>query len=283
MTDNITEPQSGGKKFGLNGTAIKIIAIVLMVFDHIHQMFALGGAPIWLTWLGRPVFILFLFMSAESFYHTGNKKKYLIRLLVAAWIMVATSAVLQLLLPFPVAETGETVALMNGAFMTFFVAGLYMLFWDILVDGVKTKKTGKVITAVLLFFVPVLTVLPTLVLSGMMGEIPFGILYPLMMISSALPCVLLVEGGPMYVLLALVFYVFKKRRMVQVGALAVMSVIYFMMYNDATNPWLMIAAAVPMLLYNGEKGRGMKWFFYVFYPAHIYLLYIIARFTLNPQ
>ena len=39
---------------------------------------------------------------------------------------------------------------------------------------------------------------------------------------------------------------------------------------------LMALAAIPMILYNGERGKGMKNFFYIFYPAHIGLLYCIS-------
>ena len=33
--------------------------------------------------------------------------------------------------------------------------------------------------------------------------------------------------------------------------------------------WAMVFALPFMLLYNGERGRGLKYFFYLYYPLHI--------------
>ena len=40
-------------------------------------------------------------------------------------------------------------------------------------------------------------------------------------------------------------------------------------------PWA-ITAAGPILLYNGKRGLSIKYFFYIFYPLHIYLIYFVV-------
>ena len=37
-------------------------------------------------------------------------------------------------------------------------------------------------------------------------------------------------------------------------------------------------STIPLMLYNGKRGRGLKYMFYVFYPAHLFVLYLISQF-----
>ena len=259
----------------LDATTIKIIAIVFMVFDHIHQMWAFSGAPIWLNWLGRPVFPIFLFVMAESFRHTHNRKSFLKRLLFASWIMTICSTILETVLP------NDEIILMNNAFMTFFVTGLYMLFYEMFASGVKEKKAGKIIKSTLLCFVPILTAIPALLLTALDQNeaIAPEITRILINVCLLLPNLLFIEGGFAFVILGVLFYALRKWRWAQITALAAISAFSFISSGaglEQPNQWLMILAVIPMLLYNSEKGRGMKHFFYIFYPAHIYLLYIIS-------
>lgn len=258
----------------LDATTIKWMAAFFMVLDHIHQMFAYRGAPMWLTMAGRVVFPLFLFAAAESFHYTRDRKKYMLRLLLASWFMTISSFFMQWLLP------NEHVVLMNNAFSTFFVTAVYMLSWDLLTEGMRTKRLRLILKAALAAVIPVVSAIPMLFV-GMLSaneNMAFSTIRALAALSLLLPNILTIEGDVLLVALGVVFYIFRQYRWVQIGALALLS--GFVFYRDPADiQWMMVFAAVPMALYNGSKGRGMKRFFYVFYPAHIYVLYILSSLT----
>ena len=45
--------------------------------------------------------------------------------------------------------------------------------------------------------------------------------------------------------------------------------------------WMEIFAVIPMLCYNGTRGRGSRQLFYWFYPVHIYILYALSCVVYN--
>ncbi|MFR2158013.1 MAG: TraX family protein [Evtepia gabavorous] len=62
---------------GLTDTALKGIAVVSMVLDHIYYFFGYTGCiPTWCSMVGRLAAPLFLFCLVEGFVHTSNRKKY---------------------------------------------------------------------------------------------------------------------------------------------------------------------------------------------------------------
>lgn len=265
--------QAGKKWQLLDATMIKGIAVILMFFDHVHQMYAWNGAPMWLTMLGRPVFPMFLFIAAESFHYTRDRKKYLKRLLFASWGMTILTFLVQQIVPNP------NVVLMNNAFSTFFVTALYMQCWDWFSDGIRNKSPKQVVRAMLCGLIPVLCAAPMFLLANLTlkAEIPRHIVRFLAMLALLTPSILTVEGGVSLIVLGVLFYIFRERRVMQVLILLLLSALVYLV--DGGIQWMMCAAAVPMMLYNGKRGRGLKNFFYVFYPAHIVILYLLETFT----
>lgn len=242
-----------------------------MFLDHIHEMFLEMGAPSWLNMLGRLVFPIFLFLAADSFHYTSNRKKYMLRLFYMSCFMTIGNSIIGSLF-----ENGH-VGLANNAFSTFFVTGIYICSWDLLKRGLTKKSTKTFWKGLGLLFLPILLAIPVLlVLSpAVLTGLPPILARVLVLLVGMIPNILMVEGGFLFVLLGLLFYIFREKRLYQYLSLMAIALICYLT-DPASVQWMMVFAIIPMALYNGEKGRGDKYFFYIFYPVHIYALYILA-------
>ncbi|MDR2654860.1 MAG: conjugal transfer protein TraX [Oscillospiraceae bacterium] len=254
---------------GLTGNQIKYIAAAMMLIDHVYQMFAAYGAPSWLDWLGRPVAPIFLFMLAEGFYYTRSKGKYLLHLFIGSELMNIANYLLSIWVP------NNNAALINNIFSTFFITALYMFCADMIKSGVKEKKAGKIALSVLLMLAPVAG--SALVLFVINGGVALSAW--LVIAATAIPNLITLEGGFLFVILGLLFYLLRNKRLLQALPLVAFSA-YCFFAGAYDIEWMAIFALVFLLLYNGKRGGGSpafnKYFFYVFYPAHIYILYIIS-------
>lgn len=246
------------KEKGLTGFQLKLIGLVLMVFDHVYYFFSFKNIPIIFTWVGRIVAPIFIFTAVEGYYHTRSKKRYILRLYIGFLFMNIGNNIALRFLPRP-----DNVLVTNNIFSTLFLIIIYISILDFMEKSIEEKDIFKTILGIIFFTIPIIL---DLIIS----------LNPktLMSLSNIIPMVSITEGGPMFVLIGITMYMFRDDRNRQLIIYSGLS-LFFGSYQ-----WMMIFATPLLYLYKGEKGRGMKYFFYIFYPAHIYFLYIISVYML---
>lgn len=267
---------------GLSSSELKWIALVLMVLDHIHYMFAYTGwVPEWFSMAGRLSAPLFLFCLAEGFAHTHDRRKYFIKVYLIHLLM---SGLLFLMMTGLVPVRPDGFYPMNGMMTSFSI--LMVVFQGM--DWLGEKRWGPGLAAVIL---PLAWPVLASMLMGMAPalQMPLSVLgYTFLPMWNSNP-----DAGIGTILTGILLYGFRKNRRVQAGVFAGFTVLYYFLYPllvfsqspefhwtmmfTTAYEWYGALAALLMLCYNGERGRGPKRFFYVFYPAHVYILYALSR------
>lgn len=254
---------------GLTSYNLKIIGIILMVCDHIHEMFVYQGAPEWLTIVGRLVAPIFLFLSAEGFHYTRNRKRYMSTLLIGFIICNILFAAVAKIFP------NNDIVLINSIFGTLFFGTVLM--W--IIDGFRGENQYKVKAVIVAILVLVVSLIP-IVMTSMVSTNPTPISVIIMQLGIIfIPSIFLVEGGMGFIILAGVFYLLRNNRKWQMLFLILFSFIIFLV-NPTGIQWIMGFSAIFLALYNGKEGKKEKWFFYIFYPTHIIVLYLLATLVL---
>ena len=269
---------------GLSGTALKTIALVLMLMDHIHYFFEFTGCiPEWFSMLARLSAPLFLFCTVEGFAHTHDRKRYFFRI----WCIGAGMAAVQFFMIYAKAfRRGDGFYPQNAIFQDFV---LLCVIWQG-IDWVRAKKYGKGIAAIAAvvgwpyLFAAVLGMFPQLMQRPIVSAVlAFVITSPVPMWTS------ITDGSWSFLLGGALLYALRGRRKVQLTVWALViflcdfvltfgmacrqeGFVWMQMFTD-NYEWFGVAAVLLMLLYNGQRGSGHKQLFYWFYPAHVYLLY----------
>ena len=227
----------------LNRNHIKYIAIIAMLIDHIAWAFVPS-----ITVLGQIMHIIgrltgptMAFMIAEGYVHTRDVKKYAIRL--GAFALISWP-------PFALFEKGQWPTLAFPVIYPLFLGLLAICVWD----RMEAEKGSKI------------TAIVCLCILSLVGDWAF-----------------------MDVLWALFFFIYRDNPKAKWTAFSIIAALevgfcQFAVFRSE-HPFRQVFQfgvflVIPILeyLYNGKPGSKKafhKWFFYIFYPAHLLILYFL--------
>ena len=242
---------------------IKLLAFAAMLIDHIGytfepQLSSVPGLYICFRMFGRLAFPIFALGIAEGASHTSSAKKYLTRMLIFTLISQ---------LPF------SLMLGINSPTFSFEAFG----------KSIGIHASFSVMLTLSLGLAVCLLIKYRLCIYACAAAA----------LSAAIAFTIGMDYGIPGVMLVVSLYLLKDSGYKQALAVIVFSIILYFnplkhfvysVYSGSpalSNGVLLclatMAACIPILLYNGKKGKGLKWLFYIFYPAHLLLLYCISR------
>lgn len=223
-----------------NSFHLKLFAVLFMIVDHIAYYTISPDIPIYtiMRMIGRLAAPIFWFCFVEGYKRTKNKTKYKLRLLVSASIMSVGNMTLHCLL-----NTNKLSLLKPNMFLSFFMCALLV---DTIQQCIKSKSR---LQSLLLFVLSIIIVL----FVGQHCEysyfiICFVLLYHFVKNDAIKNLFYILTMTALSILLNAPLQIF-----------AIGSVFFFTTYN------------------NIKPKQNWKYFFYLFYPLHIWLLIIISK------
>ncbi|MBR2875630.1 MAG: hypothetical protein IKC01_00655 [Clostridia bacterium] len=224
------------KKFGLTNNQLKLIAMLSMLSDH-------AGKELFpeyqiLQIIGRLAFPIFAYMIAEGCFYTRNKKRYF---LTIALLGVGCQAV------YFIAER----SLYQNILITFSLSVITIFAVESYINN-TTKKSKSILFSVISAVFVIAIILPV-VLKEQGFVIDYGIYGVLLPVT--------------------IFYAAdKKQKLFWTTVILIMLSI-----KTGGIQWCSLASVPLLALYNQKRGKyNIKPLFYVFYPAHLAIIYIIS-------
>lgn len=224
------------KKWGLTNNQLKLIAMLTMLIDHIGVY--LYPDVMLLRIIGRISFPIFAYMIAEGCRYTKNRGEYL-------GMIAALGVICQVV--FYVAMG----SLYMGILITFSLSILCIYAVDYFLKK-KDFASGLLMVFTLLEVLFLVKILPSMA-TFTDYDVDYGL------VGIVLPIV--------------VYYMPKKLYKLAAAA----GVLLSMGWSRGGIYWYAMLSLPFLALYNGRRGKHkLKYMFYIFYPAHLVLLFFIG-------
>lgn len=225
------------KTNGLTSNQIKLIAIVAMTIDHFTWVFFPGCQKIWwvigLHVIGRLTAPIMWYFIGEGFYYTKNVKSYILRLFIFAIIS-----------HFAYNFAGGIPFIPNGIFNQTSV--MWSLAWAVVLMIIFTTERLSQAAKIVIIIIICLITFPS----------------DWSTIAAMCPVFLYLNRNN-----------FKRQALSLLIWTLMYAAVYFIFIDKVYGILQMCTLlSLPILrLYNGKRGqwKGMKWFFYFYYPAHL--------------
>ena len=234
----------------MNRQQIKLLAITAMTIDHIALVFVPSSSILYyvMRLIGRLTAPLMAFMLTEGYRHTRSRSRYLLRLVIFALI----SQSFYFRLAFGRAPESILEYCTHWNVMLSLTIGLLVM---ILFDSEKIQTA------------------PSMILLGVLISLAHFCDWSYLI--------------PVWTIIFFCYYDRDKKKMTVFFVLAsvtLQTLLYLKEYDSfalSSFQYGTLFSLIPISMYNGQRGNVRhknlnRWFFYVYYPAHMLMLYMLS-------
>lgn len=235
------------EKLKITAFKMKVIAVLSMLIDHYAAIMILTATGIdslsqsmqvqysFMRGIGRIAFPIFAFLVVEGFLKTKDRKKYALRMLIFA--IISTPA-------YNIAF-GQTF-IYTRKFLIAFIFGNVM--WTFLLAVVMMS---------------IMELIEQKNLNIIVSYICYAVIIAVFaFIAENIKC----DRKALGIISIGLFYILRACRVKQV----ISGIVSFYFHHPMSYLGL-----IPILFYNGERGKDFRYFFYIFYPLHLFILALL--------
>lgn len=243
----------------LNSNQLKLIAIIAMTVDHIAWAMFDGYPsallPLVMHIVGRLTCPIMCYFIAEGYHYTRNINKYTFRLFAFAFV----SHFAYIFASNDFVDFKSFIPFYYGNFLNQ-TSVMWSLAWGLVMLRIADSKRIKSIYRVLLVILICIITLPS----------DWSCIAALCIMAIG------TNRGD-----------FRKQMSWMIFYVALYSLVYFFAIDKVYGILQMgVVLSIPVIaMYNGKRGKNpkinkfMKWFFYIFYPVHLFVIGLINYFS----